>query len=96
MNNESLIENEYEVFLGFLKAKYPLFHNSNFFFRDLQYGAEKFLENKGIKMRMGQSENLAKEIAVYLENKGVFVKINNTCWRINYPKFVTTVPGDPL
>ena len=96
MEYASLIENEYPVFLGFLKAKFPLFHNSNFFFRDLQYGAEKFLEKKGIKIRMGQAEKLAKDLASYLEGKGIFIKINNFCWRLNYPEYLTTTPGDPF
>jgi hypothetical protein len=96
MEFATLIENEYPVFLGFLKAKYPMFHNSNFFFRDLQYGVEKFMEKKGIKIRMGQAEKVARALASYLEEKGIFVRINNFSWRVNYPEYVTTTPGDPF
>ena len=38
------LKNNDEILLKFLKAKFPVFHNSNFFFRDLQYGIRSFLE----------------------------------------------------
>ena len=91
-----LIKNDYKVFLQFLKAKYPVFHNSNFFFRELQFGILKFLEKKGIKISNGQAEELAKGVGSFLEHEGIFVRVNNLGWRINYKEFVTTVPGDPL
>jgi hypothetical protein len=91
-----LIENDYKVFLQFLKAKYPIFHNSNFFFRELQFGAVKYLEKKGIKISNGQGEKLAKDVGTFLEKQGIFERIDNQSWRINYKEFVTTVPGDPL
>ncbi len=95
-NYFELIKNDQEVFLNFLRAKYPMFHNSNFFFRDLQFGISKFLENKGIKVSNAQAEELAKKISSFLEEQKIFVKVNTWGWRINYPDFVTKVPGDPL
>jgi hypothetical protein len=91
-----LIKNDYKIFLQFLKAKYPIFHNSNFFFRDLQFGVVKFLEKKGIKISNGQAEKLAKGVGLFLEQQGIFEIIDSQSWRINYKEFVTTVPGDPL
>ncbi len=91
-----LIKNDYKIFLQFLKAKYPIFHNSNFFFRDLQFGALKYLEKKGIKISNGQAEKIAEGVGAFLEQQGIFVRIDNHGWRINYKEFVTTVPGDPL
>ncbi len=87
-----LIKNDYKVFLQFLKAKYPMFHNSNFFFRDLQFGIVKYLENKGIKIRFGEAEILAKRIGIFFEQEGIFIKVNQNGWRLNFPEFVTTVP----
>jgi hypothetical protein len=91
-----LIKNDYKVFLQFLKVKYPLFHNSNFFFRDLQFGSLKYLERKGIKISNGQAEKLAKGVGLFLEQEGIFERIDNQSWRINYKEFVTSVPGDPF
>jgi hypothetical protein len=91
-----LIKNDYKIFLQFLKAKYPIFHNSNFFPRELQFGAAKYMQNKGIKISYGQAEGLAKAVGSFLEQEGIFVRVNNHGWRINYKEFVTKVPGDPL
>ncbi|MCL5027899.1 MAG: hypothetical protein M1480_02645 [Bacteroidetes bacterium] len=87
-----LISSDYKIFLQFLKAKYPMFHNSNFFFRDLQFGIVKFLENKGIKIQFGEAEILAKRIGTFLEHEGIFIKVNQNGWRLNYPEFVMSVP----
>ncbi len=96
MKYKGIIENDYEVFLNFLKAKYPVFHNSNFFFRDLQFGIQKYLEKKGMDISNQDSEQLAHDVARFLENKGIFVPVNRLGWRINYPEFVTAAPGDPF
>ena len=91
-----LIKSDYKIFLSFLKAKYPFFHNSNFFFRDLQFGISKYLEKKGIRISNSLAEELAKKTSSFLEEEKIFIKINPRSWRINYPEFVTTVQGDPL
>ena len=96
MEYVNLIEKEDKVFLNFLKAKYPLFHNSNFFFRDLQYGSMKYLEKKGLKVTIPQSINIAEKIGEYFESKGIFIRVNKMGWRIDYPEFVTAAPGDPF
>ena len=92
----SMLKIEEKQFLGFLKARYPLFHKSNFFYRDFQYGIRKYLEMKGINISYAESDTLAREMSAYLEQKAVFIPVNNQSWTVNYPEFVTTVPGDPL
>lgn len=92
----SLLKNEEIQFLNFLKAKYPLFHKSNFFYRDFQYGIRKYLELKGINISYGDSEILAKELSSSFEQQNIFIRVNSQGWSINYPDFVTTAPGDPL
>jgi hypothetical protein len=73
-----------------------MFHNSNFFFRDLQYGVRRFLEKKGTRHTTADAGILAENIAKFFEDKGIFVRINDFSWRLDYPEFVTQVPGDPL
>jgi len=91
-----LIKTNKSVFFNFLKAKYPFFHNSNFFFRDFQFGIKNFLEKKGTKISYPEAEALANIVGKYLENEKIFFKINSNTWRVNYPEFVTKVPGDPF
>jgi hypothetical protein len=90
------IKNDPSGFLKFLKLQFPLFHNSNLFFRDLQYGLEKFMRHKDTDLVYSESEEMARELSTYFEKEGVFVKIKDGAWKINYPQFVTQVPGDPF
>lgn len=89
-------ENEYPVILNFLKAKFPIFHNSNIFYRDIQFGLIKYFDKKGEKLSYFDSANLANSLSKNLERKGIFVKINKFSWKLNYPEFVTSKPGDPF
>jgi len=91
-----LLNKNEEILLNFLRAKFPIFHNSNFFFRDLQYGIKNFLEKKDIFVSYKQADELAIEIAKHFENKQIFTKINEKAWTVKYPEFVTTEPGDPF
>ena len=95
-NNLELLKREDESLLGFLKAKYPMFHNSNFFYRDLQYGIRSFMEKKGIDITYAEAAKLADAISEEFENKGIFVRVNKTGWKINYPAFTTVEAGDPF
>ncbi len=92
----NVLKNEEQQFMNFLKAKYPMFHKSNFFYRDLQYGIRKYFEIKGIDISYGDSEKLTDKFAQYFQQKGIFISVSNQVWALNYPEFVTTVPGDPL
>lgn len=84
------------ILLEFLRAKFPMFHNSNFFFRDLQFGIKSFFEKKDIYLGYSKSEQLAKMISEFLQNEGIFVPTNNMSWKVNYPEFETSKPGDPF
>jgi len=90
------LKNDHVILLNFLRAKYPLFHNSNFFFRDFHYGIKKYFEKKGIFLSYQKSEELTKELAMYFESHGIFIRTNALGWKINYPEFATQVPGDPF
>ena len=92
----NLLKNENSIFLNFIKAKYPIFHNSNFFFRDLQYGLMRFLEKKDITVSYPEAAVLAEKLGKFFEDQAIFTKVNSTAWRLNYPEFVTTAPGDPF
>jgi hypothetical protein len=56
----------------------------------------KFLENKEIKIKYTDGEEVANQLSKHLEEKGVLVKVGFQSWKLNYPGFVTTTPGDPL
>lgn len=90
------LKSEQQIFLSYLKAKFPVFHNSNFFFRDLHYGVKGYFEKKGKELSYSDSQEIAYKLAEYFEEQGIFVKTSDKTWRIEFPEFVTTEPGDPL
>ncbi len=86
-----ILENQKEV-LTFLKSKFPLYHLSNFFFRDLQYGIQMFLERKaGMNVKYSKAESIAKAFAAQLERDKIFIRIDQQSWAVNYPEFKTPV-----
>jgi len=91
-----LIESDHSQLMKYLKSRYPLFHNSNFFSKDFQYGIKRFLESKNIEVDEVEVQHLAASISNSLEANGIFIRTNSSGWKINYPDFVTTTPGDPL
>ncbi|MCS7053203.1 MAG: hypothetical protein NZM09_05660 [Ignavibacterium sp.] len=90
-----LIENR-DDFFRYLKSKFPLFHNSNFFFRDLQFGIKGYFEKKGIILSYSDSEKLARLYSERLIEDKIFNKISENTWRVNYPEYITKEPGDPF
>ncbi len=91
MNHAPEILDRRTEVLAFLKSRFPLYHRSNVFFRDIQYGIQVFLERRGIRARYPESEAIAREFALALEREGVFVPIDRQSWALNYPEFRTPV-----
>jgi hypothetical protein len=54
------------------------------------------MQKKGIEVTYTEAGRLADAISEEFENKGIFVRVNKIGWKINFPEFVTSEPGDPL
>jgi hypothetical protein len=87
MKDLELVTANTREFLNFLKSKFMLLHQSNFFFRDLHYGTMEFLASKGKKVKYLDAEKIAREAAADLEKKGIFKKIDDQSWLLVYPDF---------
>ncbi len=85
---DHLLENDTET-LAFLRTRYPLYHLSNVFFRDIQYGIQVLLERRGVKVGYMDSERLAQAFVSRLENKKVLVPIDRQSWVLYYEDFKT-------
>ncbi len=90
------LKNEKQIFLNYLRSKFPIFHNSNFFYRDFQYGLKSFLEKKGTTLTYNNLTNLTKQLSEFYESEGIFVRTSSQGWKVNYPDFITVKPGDPF
>jgi hypothetical protein len=83
---EYVLSNDKEV-LGFIKNHYPMYHLSNVFFRDVQYGIQKMFERRGDKLKYPDAEKIAKQFVEKLEKEKVFNRIDQQSWVLNYPEY---------
>lgn len=88
MNAVEHIVNNKAEFLKYLRSKFPLIHESNVFFRDLHYGLMSYVEEKlNEKMKYLDAEKAAYAVAADLEKQGIFRKMDDRTWLLNYPEF---------
>ena len=85
---DDLLRDEREV-LQFLKARFPMYHQCNFFFRDIQYGIAAFAREKGIRLRYDRAERAAREFVGRLEKSRLFLPVDGQTWTVNLPEFKT-------
>ena len=74
-------------FLRFLKSRFHLYHCSNVFFRDFQYGIMAYAEEKGTRVSYGRAENLASEVIAHLTAVGILKSVKPGSWMLNYDSF---------
>jgi hypothetical protein len=86
---EYVITNYTEV-LRFLKNNYPLYHLSNVFLRDVQFGLIKFFESKHQKLLPRFSERVARGFIEHLKKEKIFIQLDNFTWTLHYPEFRAT------
>jgi hypothetical protein len=86
--SDYILDNESEV-LTFLRARYPLYHLSNVFFRDVQYGIQTLLDRKSMRVNYREAERIARDFVARLERKRTLVPIDRQTWALHYPEFRT-------
>lgn len=91
-----VLNNEKEV-LAFIRNYYPMYHLSNIFFRDVQYGIQKMFERRGEKLNYANAEKVARAFVEKLEKNKILNKIDSQSWVLNYPEYKkpTVTPAAP-
>ena len=96
MPDKSMIGKEEEL-LSFMKDNgFPVFHQSNIFFRDVEYGIRDYYRvnlKKDIGMR--ESAKLADEFVKALEQKNIFQPLTPNTWLLNMPQFLNQPKETP-
>jgi hypothetical protein len=85
---EQILENYLEV-LHYLKRRFPMYHLSNFFFRDVQYGIQLMFQERGIHVSYAEAEREARALVEKLEREKIFLPIDHQTWMVRYPEFRT-------
>lgn len=83
------------IFLNYMKVKYPLFHNSNVFLRDIQYGLRNFFARKDVKLSYQETEKLTDNYIHYLEEAQILIKLKENTWKLNYSEQGSVINNDP-
>lgn len=81
-----IIENQKD-FLKYLKSKFPLYHESNVFFRDFHYGVMNYLMAFKKKLKYSDAEEVTRGVVEEFEKKGLLKKVDEQTWLLNYPEF---------
>jgi hypothetical protein len=90
MKELKVLQDNWQDFLKFMKNRYPLYHLSNVFVRDIEYAIIDYFLNKGIKLSFSEAEYLAQKFSDFMVEKGIFKPIKNEynrVWTLNYPEF---------
>jgi hypothetical protein len=90
MELNAIISN-YSDFLYYFKKAFPesIYHNSSIFHRDIQYVLTRYIQKKEkYTLPVVKSEEMAFQIESELEKKGVFKKVSDKSWVLNYPGFI--------
>jgi len=74
-------------FLKYLKLKFILIHQSNFFYRDFHYGILSFLQDHGYRIDRWRANSVANTLLNQWEQIGIAKKIDHQTWTLNYPEF---------
>jgi hypothetical protein len=95
MKHLDLVLNSYHDVLDFLKEKYPVYHFSNIFFRDVHYGIRAYLKERKINVSYRQGEEIASAFLEKLERERIATKLDLQTWAVRYEKFKTPVTKAP-
>jgi hypothetical protein len=87
---EAVLANDMEV-LKFLKERLPIFHLSNIFFRDIQFGIQSYLKAHAIAVSYTSAEEIARKFVAKLEKEKVLRPIDRQTWMVQYEGFRTPV-----
>jgi hypothetical protein len=80
---------EHTAVLKDLSNRFMVFHQSNIFFRDIQYGIQAMRREQGMKVSYVEAERLAREFVQRMEQEKIFVGIDRQTWTLRYPEFKT-------
>jgi hypothetical protein len=89
MNVPSIIGKERELFRFMKEHGYPVFHKSNMFLRDLQFGIRDY-HRASSKVDIGSrnADKFAAELIDDLVRKGIFIPMDKNTWMLVMEEFL--------
>ena len=96
MREIDFIKQNKTQFLEYFRSKFPTFHLSNIFYRDVRYALKYYLHSNGFNLSDAELENAANVLTKEMVSDGVFKPVSAGVWTLNYPDFRTKTPGKPV
>lgn len=90
---KATVENEQTTILNFFKSRFPLYHNSNVFFRDMQFTIDAFFELKGSKLGYTECEQITKHFFEHLLRQNMVIPVSVNGYKLNNPQYKTGAPA---
>jgi hypothetical protein len=87
MDKLQLLTSNHIEFFTYLKDRIPVYHKSNIFFRDVQYGIMGYFKNKKVRITYAQAEEVAGKFLEAMEKKELLRKLDKQSWVLEYPDF---------
>jgi hypothetical protein len=89
----SAVKTDPRRFLDFLrKNRYAVYHRSNLFLRDFQYGLWRYLKENRTKISYAEMEKVAREVIDAWEQQGTIRRIDHQSFELNMPEYVMVWP----
>jgi hypothetical protein len=89
MKPSEFVVQKYTEVLDYLRSQFPMFHLSNFFYRDVQYGIMAMFRERGVKVNYREAERSARAFIEKVERENIFTPIDRQTWVVRYPGFRT-------
>lgn len=98
MVDEDVLVDDPDVLLGYMRQMHrPIFHNSNIFFRDIQFAIKDYYEDTvGKTIRPEDAQRIAKDVTRSYERQGVLRQVTANGYLLNYPELVTPKQGGTI
>ncbi|HZV12096.1 MAG TPA: hypothetical protein VFA55_02700 [Candidatus Kapabacteria bacterium] len=91
---QDVVSNPVAFFRFMQQNRYTVVHQSNLFFRDIEFALAKWITSKtGKKVEyFGSTEKLAQEVCAGLERTGMLKKVGGTAYILNCEEFMLPRP----
>jgi hypothetical protein len=87
MKHQHHVNEHSREILAYLKSRFSVYHLSNIFFRDIQFGIQEYFAAQKTKLTYAQAENLARAFTDRLEKEKILAPIDRQTWVVHYPEF---------
>jgi len=72
-----------------LKSRFPIFHLSNIFLRDIQYGVAALLKEKGVRVGYADTATITQALISRLERARILIPMDGQTWTVMAEEFRT-------